>query len=291
MGGSQLYVSSKVGVGTGISFEIPLKLDVGVTLSLPAISGAVHVLVRKSLYRDVLTIMLGTLGVLGTVAESASVDVLEECCLKKTGVQVAIISPSNLAEFRLDSLDRLEKLKLSAHIVCLDSTLQLSSPKINESIYACVYHVVDQIRLDWLVELLSALPQSPSTLPNLCMRCLVIEENVCNQMVARRSLEALGGSVEVASNGAEGLALCQRNAFDIIFCNVSTRGLDVTPLVECIRLLPGKDNIPIYALAAAPSLDARSRSKQSGFSGYLTHPILLSSLRTVLLKENLLRKN
>ncbi len=286
MGGSQLYVSSKVGVGTGISFETPLKLDVGVTLSLPPISGAVHVLVRKTLYRDVLTIMLGSLGVLGTVAETASVDLLEECCLKKTGVQIFILSANNLAEFRLDSLDRLEKLKLSAHIICLDSALQFSSPKINESIDACVYHVVDQIRLDWLVELLSAAPRGAITLgPSLCMRCLVIEDNACNQMVARRSLEALGGSVEVASNSVEGMALCQQNAFDIIFCNVSGRGLDVTPVVESIRLLPGYDSIPIYAL------DAQFCDRKSGFSGYLTHPILVSSFRTALLKENLLPKN
>jgi CheY-like chemotaxis protein len=291
MGGSQLYISSQAGFGTGISFEIPLELDVGISLHLPTISGAVHVLVRKSVNRDVLTVMLGSLGVLGTVADIASVDLLEECCLKKDGVQVIILSASNLAEFRLDSLDRLEKLKLSAHIICLDVTLQLSSPTINESILECVHHLVDQIRLDWLVELLSASPRSPGTLsPTLAIRCLVIEDNIWNQVVAKRSLEIIGGSVQIALNGVEGLALCQRNKFDIIFCNVSIRGLHVNPLIESIRRLPGYSSIPFYALVDALSSEARSRSEIVGCSGYLTHPILISSFRSLLCKENLIQK-
>jgi CheY-like chemotaxis protein len=292
MGGSQLDISSQAGLGTGISFEIPLELDIGINLHLPTISGAVHVLVRKSVNRGVLTIMLGSLGVLGTVADIASVDLLEECCLKNDGVQVVILSASNLAEFRLDSLDRLEKLKLSAHIICLDVTLQLISPRINQSLFACVHHLVDQIRLDWLVELLSASPRSPSTLrPILGFGCLVIEDNIWNQIVAMRSLEVIGGSVQIALNGVEGLALCQRNKFDIIFCNISIRGLNVNHVVERIRRLPGYGTIPIYALVDTISSDARSRSEIVGFSGYLTHPILISSFRSLLCKENLIQKN
>jgi CheY-like chemotaxis protein len=293
MGGSQLDISSQAGLGTGISFEIPLEIDIGVSLHLPTISGAVHVLVRKSVNRDVLTIMLGSLGVLGTVADIASVDLLEECCLKNEGVQVVILSASNLAEFRLDSLDRWEKLKLSAHIICLDMTLQLSSPRIDEFVCLCVHHLVDQIRLDWLVELLSASPRSPSSLsPTLgIIRCLVIEDNIWNQIVAKRSLEILGGSVQIVLNGVEGLALCQRSKFDVIFCNVSIRGLDVKAVVESIRRLRGYNSIPFYSLGDALSSEARSRCEIVGFSGFLTHPILISSFRSLLCKENLIQKN
>jgi two-component system chemotaxis response regulator CheY len=290
MGGSQLDISSQAGLGTGISFEIPLELDIGINLHLPTISGAVHVLVRKSVNRDVLTVMLGSLGVLGTVADIASVDLLEECCLKNDGVQVVILSASNLAEFRLDSLDRLEKLKLSAHIICLDVTLQLISPRINQSLFACVHHLVDQIRLDWLVELLSSSPRSPSTLrPTLGIQCLVIEDNVWNQIVAKRSLEVIGGSVQIAVSGVEVLALCQRNQFDIIFCNVSIRGLDMNPVVENIRRLPSYGTTPIYALVDA--ISSETRTEIAGFSGYLTPPILISSFRTLLCKEKLIQKN
>jgi two-component system chemotaxis response regulator CheY len=289
MGGSQLYISSQAGFGTGISFEIPFELDIGSSLHFPTVSGAVHVLVSKSLSRDVLTVMLGSLGVLGTVADIASVDLLEECCLKKDVVQVVILSASNLAEFRLDSLDRLEKLKLSAHIICLD-VLQLNSPRSNESLYVCVRHLVDQIRLDWLVELLSASPRSPSTMKPTCgIQCLVIEDNVWNQIVAKRSLEVIGGSVQIAVSGVEVLALCQRNKFDIIFCNVSIRGLDMNPVVENIRRLPGYGTTPIYALVDA--ISSGTRTEIAGFSGYLTPPILISSFRTLLCKEKLIQKN
>src|SRR5579863_4490764 len=79
---------------------------------------------------------------------------------------------------------------------------------------------------------------------------LLVEDNFVNQKVAVRFLERLGCSVEVASNGAEGVAACRERRFDIVLMDLQMPVMDGLSATRAIREWETSGHIPIVALTA-----------------------------------------
>jgi CheY-like chemotaxis protein len=116
---------------------------------------------------------------------------------------------------------------------------------------------------------------------------LLVEDNVVNQKVAARFLERLGCSVEVACNGAEGIAAATSRPFDVILMDLQMPLMDGLTATRRIRELETLRHTPIVALTANAMAGDRERCEAAGMDDYLTKPIEVERLRAILTKYGL----
>ncbi len=111
------------------------------------------------------------------------------------------------------------------------------------------------------------------------LKVLVVEDNPTNQLVARRILEQLGASVQVADDGAAGVAAAGDGAFDLILMDVQMPGMDGLEAARRIRALPGPaSRAPIIALTANVMAHQRASYRAAGMDGVAAKPIAPAAL-------------
>jgi CheY-like chemotaxis protein len=117
---------------------------------------------------------------------------------------------------------------------------------------------------------------------------LVAEDDSVNQKVLLRQLALLGYAAEVASNGAQALALWRVGHHDLLLTDLHMPELDGYAVSETIRREEAasasgqRARIPIIALTANALRDEASRVRAAGMDEYLTKPIQLHVLEATL---------
>jgi DNA-binding response OmpR family regulator len=108
------------------------------------------------------------------------------------------------------------------------------------------------------------------------MRILIIEDDKRVQSFVRRKLEAEGYAVDVAEDGAHGLALAVRGQWDLVVLDLLLPRLDgLSVLRELHQECP---KIPVLVLTARVDLPTKLRSFELGASDYLSKPFSLEEL-------------
>ncbi len=107
-------------------------------------------------------------------------------------------------------------------------------------------------------------------------RILVVEDNAINQLVAEGVLRRLGFAVQMADNGAAGVAAVADDpeGFDAILmdCQMPVMdGFDATRAVRAIQR--GGARTPIIAMTAAAVAEERERCLTAGMDDFLTKPV------------------
>jgi two-component system sensor histidine kinase/response regulator len=115
---------------------------------------------------------------------------------------------------------------------------------------------------------------------------LVAEDNAVNQRLIARLLEKRGHSVVLAHNGREAVQTIEQQYFDIVLMDVQMPEMDG---FEATRLIREKErasgtHIPIIALTAHAMQGDEERCLASGMDGYVTKPIKLVELFSVIEK-------
>jgi CheY-like chemotaxis protein len=95
--------------------------------------------------------------------------------------------------------------------------------------------------------------------------------------------------VEVASNGAEGVAACEARRFDIVLMDLQMPVMDGMTATRKIREMERSGHTPIIALTANAMTGDRELCEAAGMDGYLTKPLEVERLRSVLAKFGLAR--
>jgi len=115
-------------------------------------------------------------------------------------------------------------------------------------------------------------------------RALVVEDNPINQEVAAQLLELAGLRVDVASEGAQALALVAREAFDIVLMDVQMPTMDGLQAAARIRALPDRRALPIVAMTANAFGEDRTACLAAGMNDYLSKPVNARTLYRTLLR-------
>jgi len=102
---------------------------------------------------------------------------------------------------------------------------------------------------------------------------LVIEDNPTNLDLMTYLLKAFGHETLTAMDGEAGLAAVQREAPDLIVCDVQLPKLDGYGVVAQLKAHPAFRRIPIIAVTALAMIDDRNRMLAAGFDGYIAKPI------------------
>ena len=111
-------------------------------------------------------------------------------------------------------------------------------------------------------------------------RILLAEDNLVNQRVAVRTLERMGHSVVVVSNGSEALAALERDRFDLLLSDVQMPvmdGLEATKAIRKREQITG-EHLPIIAMTAHAMIGDREECFHAGMDAYTSKPILPKEL-------------
>ncbi len=113
-------------------------------------------------------------------------------------------------------------------------------------------------------------------------RLLVVEDNVSNQQVAREILRRIGVEVTIANGGTEALAALEKSSFDSVLMDIEMPEIDGFETTRRIRADSRFRDLPIIAMTAHAMKGDRDRCLASGMNDYVSKPLSLETLVSVL---------
>lgn len=116
---------------------------------------------------------------------------------------------------------------------------------------------------------------------------LVVEDNKTNQDVISRQLDRLGYRCEIAENGEEGLAAIASGRFSLVLSDVHMPVMDGFEMTARLRERETEEeggSLPVVAITANALPGEEDRCIQAGMNDYLSKPIAMDKLRTVLVR-------
>ncbi len=125
-------------------------------------------------------------------------------------------------------------------------------------------------------------PPAHYTLPKL--NILLAEDNEINQEIALEILKNMGTSVTLAHNGAEAVALWEKENFDVILMDIQMPTMDGLTAAQTIRqsLRPLSASVPIIAMTAHAMVGDKEKSLEAGMNDHITKPLNVDELYNVL---------
>ena len=114
---------------------------------------------------------------------------------------------------------------------------------------------------------------------------LVAEDNIINQKLIKRTLEDLGLTISIASNGLEAFQKRKDGNFDLIFMDIQMPFLDGMEATQEILEYEeefSQPHIPILALTANALKGDRERFLDAGLDEYTTKPLVRSEIVSLL---------
>ena len=131
-----------------------------------------------------------------------------------------------------------------------------------------------------LKKTLSSMKEAAHENEELSLSVLLVEDNPVNQKVASMSLERLGCTVEIASNGKEAVEIASGNMrFDLICMDLQMPVMDGLEAMRRIREqnYPNSETFTL-ALTGLAFDEDKERCRVAGINDFLTKPLDLESL-------------
>src|SRR3954469_11852309 len=108
---------------------------------------------------------------------------------------------------------------------------------------------------------------------------LVVDDDVRNVFALTSALEMHGAQVLYADNGKQGLTLLQEHPeVDLVLMDVMMPDMDGNETTAEIRVIPGREQLPVLFLTAKAMPGDREKSLAAGASDYVTKPVDLDRL-------------
>jgi PAS domain S-box-containing protein len=117
------------------------------------------------------------------------------------------------------------------------------------------------------------------------MRILLVEDNPLNQNLARRRLEKLGHTVELAENGRAAFEAVQAGDYDCILMDIQMPDVDGFEATRLIREYESAQDLPpnyIIAMTAHAMKGDQERCLAAGMDDYIAKPFRVEILRRLL---------
>lgn len=132
-------------------------------------------------------------------------------------------------------------------------------------------------------------PNSMAELP-FCMRILVVEDDPISRKLLNLMLSRIGQESVVVDDGQAALDLLENDGgFDMILMDIDMPVLDGVGTTRAIRLGEAGEaamSVPIVAVTAFDTLSDESKFKKAGMNYFISKPVALKDLRSVLLDVN-----
>lgn len=110
------------------------------------------------------------------------------------------------------------------------------------------------------------------------IKILIAEDNPVNRELLRELLEGRGYAVLEACDGQEALHMVEETQPDVLLLDLGMPVLDGFATLSRIRENPRFAQLPVLAVTAYAMHGDREKILDSGFDGYLSKPIHVSTL-------------
>ena len=112
------------------------------------------------------------------------------------------------------------------------------------------------------------------------VKLLLVEDNKINEMLVVKVLTSWDVSIDVASNGIQALEMIQLKDYDLVLMDLLMPEMDGIEAAQRIRGLDGEKykHLPIIALTATATLEAREKVMKAGMNDYISKPFDISQL-------------
>ena len=118
------------------------------------------------------------------------------------------------------------------------------------------------------------------------LNILLAEDNPINQKVAIRILRHLGYQADIVTNGCEVIEAIATKSYDLILMDVQMPKMNGVETTRQIRYQESQASqtkpIPIIAITANSSFDDEALCQEAGMCDYLTKPIEIGRLKSIL---------
>ena len=105
------------------------------------------------------------------------------------------------------------------------------------------------------------------------LRALVVDDSADIAFMMVMILQHAGHDAAMAMSAVEGLALAQREHFDLIISDIGMPQMDGYAFAERLRALPSYATIPMIAVTGFTEYDDRDRALSAGFNTHLKKPV------------------
>ncbi len=109
-------------------------------------------------------------------------------------------------------------------------------------------------------------------------KILLVEDNEMNRDMLGRRLQRRGFDLLVAVDGAQGVAMAQADAPDMILMDMSLPVMDGWEATRRLKAAPETRSIPVIALTAHAVSGDREKAIEAGCDDYDTKPVDLDRL-------------
>jgi two-component system chemotaxis sensor kinase CheA len=124
---------------------------------------------------------------------------------------------------------------------------------------------------------------APVELPLAGKQVLIVDDDMRNVFALTTALEAEGMKVQFVENGGEAIeAMREGTEFDIVLMDIMMPHMDGYEAMRQIRSMPQWKELPIIALTAKAMKDDRDKCIEAGASDYISKPIQLEQLLSLL---------
>ena len=307
--GGRLKVASVEGQGTCFWFDLPClpEAAAGAASEVPSGAAGHRILVvdDNATSRTILETMLRRQGLAVDLAESgeAALALIEEHN-SLGGEPYSLV----LMDWRMPGLDGIETTRRIRHelkLTEMPAVLMVTAYGREEVVHAAEKAGVDGFLVKPVSQTLlhetvcallgvdlpesgkSALVRASADDPLAAIRgarVLLVEDNPINQQVACELLQQLGMRVDVAADGASGIAKACSGLYDLVLMDVQMPDMDGYEATRRIRAHPGLEELPILAMTAHALAGDREKSRAAGMFDHLTKPINLNRLQAALLR-------
>jgi two-component system, chemotaxis family, CheB/CheR fusion protein len=104
-------------------------------------------------------------------------------------------------------------------------------------------------------------------------RALVVDDSTDIAFMMVMILRHAGYEAAMAVSAVEGLALAQREHFDLIISDIGMPEMDGYAFAKRLRALPAYATIPMIAVTGFAEYDDRDRALSAGFDTHLKKPV------------------
>lgn len=260
--GSEIRVTSELGLGSSFSLELPLQAVPGQPVNAPGLSGAT-VLVRSPHHEltDNICLWLRHWGAQASPAPSPL----------PAGAPGEVLLDVLYSGIDFDALDW-----AGHHVLASASAKPPSARTIR--VIPSVEHIAAGI-LGALRGEQAPAPEVSAFAP-LGLSVLVAEDNPINRATLQHQLEQLGCEATLASDGAEALTLWGLASYDVVLTDVNMPRMNGYDLARELRATGS--TVPIIGVTANAMREEEERCLAAGMTSWLVKPIGLSTLRRYL---------